>query len=130
MLTTTDLLAAPEYERPAIQTPLGILFWDSARDAQVVGPLQVSARPAGQPSATPTNSFTTMSGIYAFSGLPGLRAFEYPPIGTPPPAFPTGPAGVLQFWIDVVDPSGDFNPVTFTAPAPYLGLYLARIRSK
>jgi hypothetical protein len=123
MLTTTDLLAAPQYERLTVQTPLGIRFWDSARDSQVIEALRVSARPAGEPGAPPTWAFRTASGIYAFSDLPGLRPFERPAPGTPAPPFPTGPPGLRQFWIDVADAAGDFNAVTFVVSAPLAGLF-------
>jgi hypothetical protein len=38
-VTTADLLSAPQYERPTIQTALGIRFWDSAHDSPVNGNL-------------------------------------------------------------------------------------------
>jgi hypothetical protein len=123
LITTTDLLAAPRFERVTILTPLGIRFWDAARDAQVSDGLHVSARPLGQPSATPVAAFVTASGIYAFQGLPGLQALERPPAGSPGPVFP-GPAGTRQFWIDVVDPERRFVSVTFKASAPTQGLLL------
>jgi hypothetical protein len=119
--TTADLFAAPRFERTSILTPLGIRFWDAARNAQVTDGLQVSARPAGQPAATPTAAFQTASRVYAFQGLPGLQSFERPPANAPDPTFPS-PGATKQFWIDVVDTEGRFVAVTFTASAPTQGL--------
>jgi hypothetical protein len=121
LITTTNVLAAPRFERVTILTPLGIRFWDAARDAQVTEGLHVSARPVGQPLATPIAAFVTASGIYAFQGLPGLQAIERPPADTPDLLFP-GPAQSLPFWIDVVDRERRFVSVTFKASAPTQGL--------
>jgi hypothetical protein len=106
-------------ERLTIFTPFGIRFWDSARQLQVSEGLMVTARPQGT-RHTATPAFRTASGVYAFHGLPGLRAVEYP---AQEPA-PTGsPPATTRFIIEVIDQQQRFLPVVFHADLPYYGIF-------
>jgi hypothetical protein len=117
---TFDLLRP--LERFSVFTPLGIHFWDPARNAPVSDSLQVTARPRGAPGPV-VEAFRTGSGVYAFQGLPGLRTVEYPadedkaPLASPPETQP--------FIIEVTDLRGRFLPLVFSVdlPLPYTGLY-------
>src|SRR5687767_11723341 len=117
---TVDPNLAPRLERVTVLTPLGIRFWDAARDVQVDDGLEITARPEGRPESTPVRAFKTASGAFAFQGLPGLEAFEHPPESAGEPEWPD-PADAERFVIRVHDRLGRFLPVTFTAPAPHRG---------
>ena len=58
-------------------TPLGIQFWDLTQNVTVSSDLLVCLRLL-KSSAPPLQATLTTSGVYAFFGLPGLRAAEYP----------------------------------------------------
>jgi hypothetical protein len=106
-------------ERVAIVTPLGIRFWDMAEDEEVRDGLEVVAWPADQPrKARPATQ--TASGIYAFHGLPGLRAVEYP---AGPSAAEASPPLVRRFMVQTRDALGRFLPAVFGVDAPYRGIY-------
>jgi hypothetical protein len=117
-VVTLDLISASRFERVTVVTPLGIRFWDAARDAQVDDGLEVTARPQARPDAPPVRAFKTASGVYAFRGLPGLERFEHP---QDEPDWPD----TTQFIFDVVDRLGRFLPIRFIAPAPHEGLLLS-----
>jgi hypothetical protein len=64
-------------ETQTIFTPLGVRFWDLALNLPITDGLIVNLRLGN--SAGPILAATlTYSGVYAFFGLPGLRAAEYP----------------------------------------------------
>jgi hypothetical protein len=106
-------------EHLTIFTPFGMRFWDAARQVQVREGLIVTARPQGT-RHTVTQAFRTSSGVYAFHGLPGLRAVEYP---TEDPA-PTGsPPATRRFIIEVLDQQQRFLPVVFGVDLPYYGIF-------
>ena len=114
-----DLLAPPlrPLETVLIVTPLGIRFWDAARDVAVDSGLVVRARPETAPTET-GQATRTRSGVYAFFGLPRMRAVEYPL--TDGPASP--PAGG-RYIVDVADSERRFVPVAFQVDVPFEGIY-------
>jgi hypothetical protein len=111
------MLAPPE--RVTIFTPLGIRFWDAAKDVPVKDGLMVTARSGTAPYSV-VSAFRTRSGVYAFQGLPGLRHLEYPDEGGPLALSP--PAG-KRFLIEVTDTEGRYLPVTFGVDVPYQGIF-------
>jgi hypothetical protein len=100
-----------------VVTPLGIRFWDAARDVAVTSGLVVRARPEAAPGE-PRPATPTRSGVYAFFGLPGLRSVEYPPGDGP-----TSPPSVTRFIVDVADAEHRFVPVAFLVDVPYAGIF-------
>ncbi|HEX5165876.1 MAG TPA: hypothetical protein VFV93_10815 [Thermomicrobiales bacterium] len=120
VVTTPTFQLFEPLEQITIFTPLGIRFWDAALDRQVTDGLVVTARRPGS-NQRPVRAFRTRSGIYAFRGLPGLRAIEYPVddadrLGGSPPAL-TG------FFVEVVDEERRFVPTVFTVDVPFEGIY-------
>jgi hypothetical protein len=115
------------FETQRLFTPLGIQFWDAAQDRSVGDNLMVWAvSPA--PGLAPVAAVRTLSGIYAFSGLPGLWEVEHPAgevnlLGSPPRA--------ATFVILVIDRAGRYLPQAFsvTLPLPYRGLFLSNEQS-
>ncbi|MCI0394372.1 MAG: hypothetical protein L0332_20115 [Chloroflexi bacterium] len=103
-------------------TLLGIRFWDAAEDKQVSDGLRVTAWPETAPALV-VGAFHTASGNYAFQGLPGLEALEYP-AGSEGGAVASPPAS-RPFLVEVYDQLHRFLPCRFqvTLPLPYPGLY-------
>lgn len=95
-------------------TPLGIRFWDVAVARPVREGLRVTAWPEGFPGRG-IRAFRTVSGVYAFSGLPGLEAVERGEVAT------AGP-GVLplqrRFVVAVDDVERRFVPTAFLVDLP------------
>ena len=100
-------------------TPLGIRFWDEVTSAPVAAPLTLTGYFATHPDRKkqPVRNY---SNVYAFYGLPGMRAFEY---GTGDAAFWSGQPAPRPFEIEVQDPSGQFLPARFTALVPTRGIF-------
>jgi hypothetical protein len=91
-------------------TPLGIRFWDAAAARPVREGLRVRAWPEGA-SGPGTTAFRTVSGVYAFHGLPGLEAFEW---GEPL----AEPLRQQRYVVSVEDLEGRFVPVAFVVDLP------------
>lgn len=116
--------------------PLGLRFWDAVTDDQVRAGLRVRAWP--EPALRPvTEAFRTRSDVYAFQGLPGLRAIERPPANPtgldaePPAGSPPSPPPAHPFVLEVVDVERRFLPVAIRLelPLPERGLFLTRAPS-
>ncbi len=110
-------------EQQITTTLLGLRFCDPADDRQIADGLVVTATAATARYTSPVYAFRTSSGIYAFPGLPGLRALEHRSVdeiveGTSPP-----PA--LTYLIHVTDLQQRFLAalVPIELPLPYRGLY-------
>jgi hypothetical protein len=84
-------------------TPLGIRFWDLALGRPIVDGLIVTLRLANSSSPVLTATLTA-SGVYAFFGLPGLRAAEYPS------GAGYGPARTFSYVVTVQDLLGSYLP--------------------
>jgi len=106
-------------ERLRVVTPLGIRFWDPALNAPVDDGLIVRASLDGRRDL-PRQAFRTRSGIYAFQGLPGLQAAEYPSNGD---VFGGSPAATTRFTLQVDDEQRRFLPTVFRVDAPYRGIF-------
>jgi hypothetical protein len=106
-------------ERVTIFTPLGIRFWDAALDRQVRDGLVVTARRPGTNQRV-VRAFRTRSGIYAFHGLPGLRALEYPADDA---VLESSPPALTRFEIEVTDEQRRFGPTLFQVDVPFEGIY-------
>jgi hypothetical protein len=95
-------------------TPLGIRFWDAAAARPVREGLRVRAWPEG--AAGPgTTAFRTVSGVYAFHGLPGLEALEWGETPFDPLAEPLRQE---RYVVSVEDLGGRFVPVAFVVDLP------------
>jgi hypothetical protein len=111
-------------ERQTIYTPLGIRFWDAATDSQVAHGLQVRAWPDGA-TGPARQAFRTLSGIYAFQGLPGLRDIEFPAGDDGPASQPIG----QRFVVAVEDQQRRFLPMVLRVDAPFEGIYPTALAS-
>ncbi|HSN74947.1 MAG TPA: hypothetical protein VL334_07625 [Anaerolineae bacterium] len=105
-------------------TPLGIRFWDLARDAAVVDGLQVTIRPPGRPDLQ-RRAFQTRSGVFAFRNLPGLRNLEAsdPDLAPGMHLVDASPLQTWRFVVDVEDRLGRFMATTFQVDLPQRGIY-------
>lgn len=116
-------MSDPRFEAPApldppiIFTPLGIRFWDAALDAPITDGLTVTAREPDSRGKV-TLAVRTLSGVYAFHGLAGMHAIEYPAGSAAGASAPPTP-----FIIEVVDTLGRYLPTAFRAPVPYAGIF-------
>lgn len=109
-----------QFEKVTTFTPLGIRFWDPARNIPVRYGLEVTARPAT--ALWPiTTAFRTASGVYAFQGLPGLHDLEH----SNGDRALTSPPDSQCFTIQVKDLCRRFLPIAFDVdlPLPYKGLF-------
>jgi hypothetical protein len=102
-----------------IFTPLGIRFWDTSRDVAVTDALEVVAWPPSQPERKRA-AVRSLSGIYAFHGLPGMRDVEYP---EDPDALQLSPPVQRRFVVSVSDARRRFLPVVFSVDLPQFGIY-------
>jgi len=105
MATAINIAAGPgiPLESLTIVTPLGIRFWDLTLGLPIAEGLIVNLRLAN--SARPVlNATLTASGVYAFFGLPGLRAAEYPTSSG------YGPARTFSYVVTVQDELGRYLP--------------------
>lgn len=112
-----------EFEQVTIFTVLGIQFWDQVLDQPVTDGLAVAAQLLGA-DYMPVAAFRTVSGVYAFQGLPCLHSVEYPVAGA---AGGVSPARTFPFVITVADTLSRFLPALFVVdlPLPYPGLFLS-----
>jgi len=95
----------------AIVPALGLRFWDAVRDEQITDDLVVTARPA-RGYGNGVTAFRTLSGIYAFQGLPGLHSVEYPSVE------PVSGQRQRRFVIKIIDSQRRFMPAVFEADLP------------
>lgn len=104
--------------------PLGIRFWDFATEKSVTDGLDVTARRLDR-SHPVRRAFQSISGIYAFRDLPGLRRIERPdpdlPAGVHPVA--SSPPDQYPFVIRVADRLGRYLAVNFQVDLPHRGIY-------
>jgi hypothetical protein len=105
MATAINTVTGPglPLESLSIFTPIGIRFWDLTLGLPIAEGLSVDLRLAntGWPVRTAT---LTAAGVYAFFGLPGLRAAEYPT------GAGYGPARTFSYVVTVQDQLGRYLP--------------------
>jgi hypothetical protein len=106
MATGINLTTGPgrPLETLRIFTALGIRFWDLLLNVPIDDGLHVQAR-LEESSGDPLEARRSLSGVYAFFGLPGMRAAEYP---ADPPDF--GPPRTFNYVVTVSDLLGRFLP--------------------
>jgi hypothetical protein len=110
---------ATALETIIVYTPLGIRFWDMVRDVAVNDGLVVAARPQmGRGQAV--RAYPTISGVYAFHGLPGMRALEHPAESS---VLATPPLSPTRFIVEVTDTQQRFLPVVFQVDVPHQGIF-------
>src|SRR5580704_16782218 len=104
-------------ESTRIVTPLGIRFWDLTVDLPIAEALTVCLRLAN--SAWPIlTAKLTSSGVYAFFGLPGLHAVEYPGSSG------FGPAQTFTYVVTVLDQLGRYLPTVLVYTMDQTGAVL------
>lgn len=99
---------------------LGLRFFDVATRSVVAEGLEVTARPAANPRQV-TNAQVNASGVWHFSRLAGLEAFERGEFAASAwdEAEPHSPiAGAQEYLVQVHDRSGNFLPLEFAVSAP------------
>ena len=101
-------------ERATRFTPLGIRFWDVAEAHPVTTGLRVTARAEGTTDRLVT-AFRTASGVYAFQGLPGLRAVEF---GDAPTDGPDVLPIQRRFVVEIEDLERRFSRTAFVIDLP------------
>jgi hypothetical protein len=112
--------AAPQIlEHVTRVTPLGVRFWDEVTLSPITVPLFLTGYFASRPDRT-FQPVRNQSNVYAFYGLPGMRAVEY---GAGDAAFWGAQTDPRPFEIEVQDSSGQFLPARFTAPVPFRGIF-------
>ncbi|HEX3599614.1 MAG TPA: hypothetical protein VHU84_05690, partial [Lacipirellulaceae bacterium] len=105
-------------ERVSLTCPLGLRFLDVATGTFVPADgLQSRAWPVGAEWQA-IDGVVTPSGIIAFHGLPGLRAFERSDAENPWDPLPK----TRLFQVEVTDSAGRYLPCTFVVQAPAEGL--------
>jgi hypothetical protein len=105
MATSINTMTGPglPLESLRISTPLGIRFWDLTLGLPIAEGLAVDLRLANSGWTVLTATLTTC-GVYAFFGLPGLRAAEYPTSSG------YGPARTFSYVVTVQDQLGRYLP--------------------
>lgn len=115
-MTDTTVPPSAGTHAQVIRTPLGLRFWDAVTDTQIREGLTVRARPAA--GGRVTFAHRTLSGVYAFHGLPGMHDLEYPRGDSD-----ASPSVARPFEVTVTDDSGRFLPTRFAVDLPHAGLY-------
>jgi hypothetical protein len=106
-------------EEITLVAPFGVRFWDVAAGAPAETGLSVAAYPdALQELVTP--AIPNASGIYSFSGLPGLRRAEN---GAGDDAYWSANPYAIPYTIEVSDPANRYLPFLLSALLPVRGLY-------
>ncbi len=102
---------------------LGVRFWDDATSRPITDGLRVRAWPEGSPRSE-TTAFRTMSGVYAFLNLTGLRDVEF---GDAPMSGPEVLPSQRRYVVAVDDVGENYVPVAFLADLPRVkrGVYPA-----
>ena len=106
-------------EEVTLVAPLGLRFWDVPAAAPAETGLVVAAYPDAYPELViPANSNAT--GIYSFSGLPGLRRAEN---GAGDDAYWSANPPTIPYTVQVSDPQNRYLPFQLAVSLPWQGLY-------
>jgi len=114
-MTTTVVVL----EQLTLTAPFGVRFWDVANVAPAEPGLTVVASPDSFPQLT-TMATEGPSGVYSFSGLPGLRGFEN---GAGDDAFWAANPPVTPYAVQVSDNGLRYLPFRFSVTLPARGLF-------
>lgn len=107
-------------EQPTLTSPFGVRFWDVAAKAQVEpGIISVVGYPKAYPELR-TSATEGPSGVYSFSGLPGLRSAEN---GAGDDAFWLANPPVVPYVVQVSDTALRYLPFQFSVLLPVRGLF-------
>lgn len=105
-------------ERLRLLTPLGVRFWDAAREAPVGPGLLLAAWPETAPGQR-CQGVLGQAGVYLFHHLPGLITVER----SDDQATPARPPLRQRFVVEVRDSVGRFVPAVFRLDVPHDGIY-------
>jgi len=106
-------------EQLTLTAPFGVRFWDVAAVTAAEPGLSVVAYPNSFPELR-TYATEGPSGVYSFSGLPGLRDVEN---GAGDDAFWAANPPVTPYTVQVSDPWLRYLPFQFSVSLPVRGLY-------
>ncbi len=106
-------------EAVTLVAPLGVRFWDVATAAPAEAGLTVVAYPDVFPELRSTATWNG-SGVYSFSGLPGLRLAEN---GAGDDAYWSANQPSLPYTIEVSDSANRYLPFELPVLLPVRGLY-------
>jgi len=106
-------------------TPLGIRLWDPVFDRKIDDAISITATPVINPRKK-IKATRTISGIYSFPHLPGMRDIEYE---YDDHEITDSPVNRYEFVIEVTDERKRFIDVAFSVelPLPYSGVFLTNI---
>lgn len=116
MTTPTPVLVLDEITRVA---PFGVRFWDVGAMAPAQGGLTVTAYPDTFPQLR-SSAIENRSGVYSFSGLPGLRRVEN---GAGDDAFWAANPPAIPYTVEVTDSQDRYLPFLFATLFPVRGLF-------
>jgi hypothetical protein len=106
-------------DRYSLVAPFGVRFWDAAADTPVRAPLSVVVSPVNDPRVR-IQASVNRSGVYVIHRFPGLtRAVA----GGGDEVYWSQPLPQRSVRVEVVDPEGQYHPVSFPAQIPFRGLF-------
>jgi hypothetical protein len=106
-------------EQVTLIAPFGVRFWDVAAVAPAEGRLSVAGYPDSFPELR-TLGVENHSGVFCFSGLPGLRMFES---GAGDNDFGHDNPPTVPYTFKLSDPESRYLPYSFAAGLPVRGLF-------
>ena len=106
-------------ETTTLTAPFGVRFWDVAAVAPAEGGLRVIGYPDAYPELR-TFGQENHTGVFCFSGLPGLRGFEN---GPGDDAFWAANPPAIPYTFEFSDPENRYLPYRFSARLPVRGLF-------
>jgi hypothetical protein len=106
-------------EQVTLTAPFGVRFWDVSANMPAGSGLFVTAYPNFYPELL-TTATESPSGVYSFSGLPGLRRAEN---GAGDDAFWSANPPICPYTIQVRDPEERYLSYRFSALLPVRGLF-------
>jgi hypothetical protein len=106
-------------EEITLVAPFGVRFWDVSAMAPAQGGLTVVAYPDAFPGLR-SNALENRSGVYSFSGLPGLRRVEN---GKGDDAFWAANPPTIPYTVEVTDFQDRYLPFLFSTLFPVRGIF-------
>jgi hypothetical protein len=106
-------------EQITLTAPFGVRFWDVATSAQAESGLSVIAYPNHFPELR-TSATEGPSGVYSFSGLPGLRDAEK---GSGDDAYWAANPPVVPYTVQITDLALRYLPFQFSVSLPVRELF-------
>jgi hypothetical protein len=106
-------------EQITLTAPFGVRFWDVAAVAPAEGGLSVTGYPDSFPELR-TMGVENHTGVFCFSGLPGLRRAEN---GEGDDAFWSANPPTIPYTFEFSDPEDRYLPYRFSARLPVRGLF-------